>query len=199
MKNHFIIGVTGAVAGLLMSLGVASAAEHENGKMKHPDQHFMKEAAQGGQGEVALGQMAAKQAANEDVKKFGQRMVDDHSKANEELKNLATSEGVILPTDMDEKTKALQQRLAKLSGAEFDRAYMEEMVKDHKKDVAEFEHEATKGNDPEVKSWAAKTVPTLKDHLDLAQNTAEKVGVKLSAADKSAEATETTGKSARHQ
>ena len=199
MKNQFIIGVTGAVAGLLMSLGVASAAEHEGAKMKHPDQHFMKEAAQGGQGEVALGQMAAKQAANEDVKKFGQRMVDDHSKANEELKNLATSEGVILPTDMDEKTKALQQRLAKLSGAEFDRAYMEEMVKDHKKDVAEFEHEATKGNDPEVKNWAAKTVPTLKDHLDLAQNTAEKVGVKVSAADRSAEATETTGKSARHQ
>src|SRR3954447_112815 len=182
MKNYFIIGVTGAVTGLLMSLGVASAAEHEGAKTKHPDQHFMQEAAQGGQAEVALGQMAAKQAANEDVKKFGQRMVDDHSKANEELKSLAASEGVTLPTDMDEKAKAMQQRLAKLSGAEFDRAYMEEMVKDHKKDVAEFEHEATQGNDPEVKNWAAKTVPTLKDHLDVAQNTAEKVGAKVSAA-----------------
>jgi putative membrane protein len=200
MKNHFIVGVTGAVAGLLMSLSVASAAEHEGAKATHPDQHFMKEAAQGGQAEVTLGQMAAKQAANEDVKKFGQRMVDDHSKANKELKSLAASEGVTLPTDMDEKAKAVQQRLAKLSGAEFDRAYMEEMVKDHKKDVAEFEHEATQGHDSEVKNWAAKTVPTLKDHLDSAQNTAEKVGAKVSAAAaRSAAATETTGKSVRHQ
>jgi putative membrane protein len=71
--------------------------------------------------EVTLGKMATQQAANEDVKKFGQRMVDEHGKANEELKKLATSEGVTLPTELDPEAKALQQRLGKLSGAEFDR------------------------------------------------------------------------------
>ena len=199
MKNYFIMGTTAAIAGLLMSFGVVSAAEHESTKAKHTDMHFMKEAAQGGQAEVILGQMAAKQGASEDVKKFGQRMVDDHAKANEELKSLATAEEVTLPTEMDAKAKATQQRLSKLSGAEFDRAYMEEMVKDHKKDVAEFEREAQHGKDPEVKNWAAKTAPTLKDHLNLAQDTAEKLGAKVSAADKSSKGTEASDKSARRE
>jgi putative membrane protein len=198
MKNPFIMGTTAAIAALLMSLGVASAAEPKTAKAEHADQHFMKEAAQGGQAEVTLGQMAAKQGDNEEVKQFGQRMVDDHSKANDELKSLAATEGVTLPTGMGEKAKATQQRLAKLSGADFDRAYMEEMVKDHKKDVSEFEHEAQQGKDSEVKNWAAKTVPTLKEHLDLAENTAEKVGVKVSAADKSSESAAAHSKPTRH-
>jgi|SRR5262245_47628939 len=198
MKNPLIMGTTAAIAGLLMSLGVASAAEHATAKAAHADQHFLKEAVQGGQAEVTLGQMAVKQGEDKEVKQFGQRMADDHSKANDELKSLAAAEGVTLPTDMNEKAKATRQRLSKLSGADFDRAYMEEMVKDHKKDVAEFEHEAQQGKDPEVKNWAAKTVPTLKEHLDAAENTAEKVGVKVSSADKSSENAAAHGKSARH-
>ena len=170
-----------------MSLNVASAAGPGSAKGNHSEQHFMREAAQGGMAEVQLGQLAARQAANADVKNFGQRMVDDHSKANDELNQLAKSEDVTLPTTVDKKATATQQHLAKLSGADFDRAYMEEMVKDHKKDVAAFEHEAAQAQDPDVKQWAAKTLPTLKEHLDLAQKTAEKVGVRLSAAEKSSE------------
>ena len=181
MRQRFMLGTTAVIAGALMSLAVASAVAHEGAKAKHPDKHFLKEAAQGGQAEVTLGQMAAKQAANDDVKKFGQRMVDDHTKASDELKKLAASQGVTLPTEMDRKAKAVQQRLSQLSGAEFDRAYMKEMVKDHQKDVAAFEREARQGNDPDLKNWAAQTLPTLKEHLDLAQNTAEKVGAKVSA------------------
>jgi putative membrane protein len=180
MRQRFMLG-TAVIAGALMSLAVASAVAHEGAKATHPDKHFLKEAAQGGEAEVTLGQMAAKQAANDDVKKFGQRMVDDHTKASDELKKLAASQGVTLPPEMDRKAKAVQQRLSQLSGAEFDRAYMKEMVKDHQKDVAAFEREARQGNDPDLKNWAAQTLPTLKEHLDLAQNTAEKVGAKVSA------------------
>ena len=199
MRQHFILGTTAVFAGVLMSLGVASAMEHEGAKAKNPDKHFLKEAAQGGKAEVLLGQMAAKQAASEDVKKFGQRMVDDHAKANEELKRLADSEGVTLPPQLGNKAKAVQQRLARLSGAEFDRAYMEEMVKDHQKDVAAFEREAQHGNDANLKNWAAQTLPTLKEHLDLAQSTAEKVGAKVSATDGSSEKKKAMDRSAQRE
>src|SRR5262245_30339210 len=181
MRQRFMLGTTAAIAGALMSLAVTSAVAHEGAKATHPDKHFLKEAAQGGRAEVTLGQMAADKAASDDVKKFGQRMVDDHTKAGDELKKLAAAEGVTLPTEMDRKAQAVQQRLSQLSGAEFDRAYMKEMVKDHQKDVAAFEREAQQGKDTELKNWAAQTLPTLKEHLDLAQNTAEKVGVKVSA------------------
>jgi putative membrane protein len=87
---------------------------------------------------------------------------------------------VTLPTDMSSEAKEAQRRLEKLSGAEFDKAYMKEMVKDHKKDIEAFEHEANNGTDPEVKAWAAKTLPTLREHAQLSQTTAEKVGVRTS-------------------
>jgi len=198
MKQRFILGMTTIIAGVLMMLGVASAAEHAGAKAKHPDKHFLKEAAQGGQAEVTLGQLAVKQAASEDVKKFGQHMVDDHGKANDELKNLAASENETLPTKLDEKAQATRKRLSHLSGAEFDRAYMEEMVKGHKKTVAAFEHEAQHGKDENLKNWATQTLPTLKEHLDLAQSTAEKVGAKVGAAGESS-AKKTMSKSTQHE
>src|SRR5262245_8773265 len=123
MKNPFIMSTTAAIAGLLMSLGVASAAGHENAKAAHADQHFLKKAAQADQAKDTLEQMAAKQGEDKEVKQFGQRMADDHAKANDELKSLATTEGVTLPTDMNAKARATQQRLSKLSGTDFDRAY----------------------------------------------------------------------------
>jgi len=196
MKTQFVVGTTSLVAGLLLSLNVASAADQANMKMNHADQHFFKEAAQGGMAEVTLGQLASERAANEDVKKFGQRMVTDHGKANQELKTLAASEGVTLPDEMSSEAKALRARLSKLSGAEFDRVYMEEMIKDHKKDVAAFEKQAEQGKDPETKNWAAKTLPTLKEHLTLAQSAAGKVGVKSDASSTSAERMNTADSSA---
>ncbi len=97
-------------------------------------------------------------------------MVNDHSKANEQLKELASKEGVTLPDNLSAKDKMLKQRLEKLSGPNFDRAYMENMVKDHKKDVAEFNRESTSGKDNAVKEFAAKTLPTLKEHLKKAES-----------------------------
>jgi putative membrane protein len=179
MKERFIAIAVSVLLGVGLSLGSALATEHDEAKSEPPTQHFLKEAAQGGMAEVALGKIAVQKAASEEVKQFGQRMVDDHGKANEELQQLAASKGVKLSEDMGAEKEALRERLSKLSGAEFDRAYMEEMVKDHQKDVAEFSQQAKHGEDPEIKNWAANTLPTLEEHLQQAQSTAKKVGVKI--------------------
>jgi putative membrane protein len=140
------------------------------------DQDFMKKAAEGGMAEVALGELAAKQGSNEDVKKFGQRMVDDHSKANRELMDLASQKGVTLPTEPNAQQKSEKAKMEKLSGANFDREYMRAMVKDHDKDVAEFEKLSRTAHDADLKAWAGKTLPTLQEHQKMAHEVAGKVG-----------------------
>lgn len=140
------------------------------------DQMFVMKAAKGGLAEVELGQLAQQKATSDEVKQFGQRMVTDHTKANDELKSLAQSKNITLPTTMDPKDKAEHDRLSKLSGDAFDKAYMAHMVADHRKDVNEFRKESTSGKDSEVKTWAAKTLPTLEEHLKLAQDANKAVG-----------------------
>lgn len=139
--------------------------------LKGADKTFVMKAAQGGLAEVQLGQMAAQKGNSDAVKQFGQKMVDDHSKANDELKSLAQQKNVTLPTEPDAASKAMATRLEKLSGDQFDRAYMSHMVKDHTKDVAEFKKEGSSGKDPDVKAWAEKTTPTLEGHLKMAKET----------------------------
>lgn len=151
----------------------ASKAARSSGSA---DVDFVFDAAKGGMAEVQLGQLAADKASSDDVKKFGQRMVSDHSKANDELKALARDRNITLPTDVDAKDKATHDRLAKLSGAAFDRAYMRYMLNDHKKDVNEFKKESNSGRDSDVKAWASKTLPTLEEHLKMAEDTTRAVG-----------------------
>ena len=133
------------------------------------DRDFIMDAAIGGLEEVELGQIAAQKGTSEAVKQFGQRMVDDHSKANTELMTLAQSKGITLPTALDEKHQKDVTKLSALSGAEFDRAYSKMMLSDHTKDVSEFEKQSTKGTDPDLKAFAAKTLPTLQEHLQMAR------------------------------
>jgi len=135
------------------------------------DIEFVLDAAQGGLAEVELGRLAAQHAQSDEVKKFAQRMVDDHTKANEQLKKIADSKSIKLPTEVEGKDKALMQRLEKLNGAAFDRSYMNAMVNDHVKDVSEFKREANAGRDPQVKSFAESTLPTLEEHLQQAKTT----------------------------
>lgn len=144
-------------------------------KMSMTDQKFVKEAAQGGMAEVELGQLAVQKASNQDVKKFGQRMVDDHGKANDKLKEIASIKGITLPASPDAKQKATKERLSKLSGEQFDKAYMTDMLKDHKKDVAAFQNESNTGKDSDIKNFAAETLPTLRDHLKDAQDITPKI------------------------
>ena len=136
-------------------------------KLGASDTKFMKEAAMGGMEEVELGQLAAQKASSPEVKNFGQHMVDDHSKANDQLKQLAAQKGVTLPTSMSASQKQDMNRLSKLSGAAFDSAYVSMMVKDHKKDVAEFQKESKSGKDSDVKGWASTTLPTLESHQQM--------------------------------
>jgi putative membrane protein len=138
-------------------------------KVARSDRKFMEKAAQGGMAEVELGKLAAQKAQSPQVKQFGQRMVDDHGKANEQLKQLASNKGVSLPTAMDRASKREMDKLSKLSGAAFDAEYMKHMVSDHKKDVSEFKSEASKAKDADVKQFASSTLPTLEEHLKLAQ------------------------------
>jgi putative membrane protein len=147
----------------------ASSDSSSSGQLAGADKTFVMKAAQGGLAEVQLGQLAADKGQSDQVKKFGQKMVDDHTKANDQLKSIAQQKGVQIPTDLDAKDKALKDKLSGLSGAQFDKMYMQHMVQDHKKDVAEFQKEANSGKDQDVKNFAQQTLPTLQEHLKLAQ------------------------------
>lgn len=136
------------------------------------DAKFMKEAAGGGMAEVQLGKLAQEKSSSDQVKQFGQRMVDDHSKANQQLEQMAQQKNVRLPKQPGAREQAEKSRLEKLSGDEFDKAYMSHMVADHKKDVAEFQKESSAARDPEIKSFASQTLPTLQEHLKQAQSIA---------------------------
>src|SRR6201996_4407489 len=133
------------------------ATEAGPGTSQTSDQHFMKEAAQGGMAEVELGQLAADKASSPEVKEFGQRMVKDHSQANDQLKQIAMQKGVTLPSSPSAKDEMTKKRLSNMSGDAFDQAYMKDMLKDHKADIAAFEKESTNGKDPDVKQFASQT------------------------------------------
>ena len=134
-----------------------------------PDRAFVLEAAQGGIAEVELGKLAGEKAQSAEVKQFAQKLVQDHGRANDELKTLARTRNITVPSSPGANHKATHDRLAKLSGAAFDRAYMQAMVEDHQKDVAAFRAESQNGKDPDVKAWAARTLPTLEQHYQQAQ------------------------------
>ena len=137
--------------------------------MNSKDRDFLMDAAIGGLMEVELGKVAAQQGTSEAIKQFGQRMVDDHGKANEELMTLASGKGVTLPTALDDKHRQEVTKLSGMSGADFDRAYAKMMLKDHEKDVSEFEKQSMKGSDADIKAFASKTLPTLQEHLTMAK------------------------------
>jgi putative membrane protein len=172
-KNLLCFVVLIAVTGPAARAGQKNASSMgASPHLKTSDTKFIKEAADGGMAEVELGQLAGEKAASDEVKKFGKRMVDDHGKANEKLKAIAASKNIELPQEPSAKHKATKARLAKLSGAQFDHAYMADMVKDHKTDVAMFQRESSAGGDPDVKGFATETLPTLEEHLKQAQSLA---------------------------
>lgn len=140
-------------------------------QMSSADRKFVEEAAIGGLAEVQLGKLAVQNAGSDGVRQFGQRMVDDHGQANEQLKSIAQAKGMMLPVSLDSKHQKEYDRMSKLSGTEFDRAYMKMMNEDHQKDIKEFKKEAEKGQDADVKSFASSTLPKLHDHLAMAKET----------------------------
>ena len=134
---------------------------------KVDDKKFVKDAALGGMTEVELGKLAAQKASSDAVKQFGQKMVDDHTKANDDLKQLASKENISIPDALDSKHQKRIDKLSKLSGAAFDKAYVKDQLKDHEEDVHEFQSEAQGGVDPNIRQFASTTLPTLQAHLEM--------------------------------
>jgi putative membrane protein len=160
------LGILALVVASLSFVGLALAEESpaaRSSSLSAKDKAFMKKAAKGGMMEVAMGRLAEQKSQNEDVKSFGQRMVTDHSKANDELKSIAEKKGVKLPGKEPSETWSS------------DKTYMNMMLKDHEKDLAEFQDEAKSGSDPDVKKFAEDTAKMIQEHLDLAKETQGKL------------------------
>jgi putative membrane protein len=176
--NYLLAG--GAVVALTAPPALAQdtqqpQAQAELKQVAEVDGDFAAEAAQGGLMEVRLGELAQQQAKSTNVKDFGQRMVEDHGQANDKLKQIAEQKGIELPQDLSEDAQATYEELQGKSGAEFDQAYMDEMVSDHEDDVAAFEDYVENAKDLELRSFAEEILPTLKEHLEQAKQTQEQV------------------------
>ncbi|MGK4001902.1 DUF4142 domain-containing protein [Sorangium sp. So ce1036] len=139
------------------------------------DREFIEKASQGGLLEVRLGQLAQQHASTPEVKGFGQRMIDDHTTINKRLTELAERKGMLVPQELDKKHQEEVDKLAKKTGSEFDRDYMNMMVDDHKDDVERFEKASKDAKDADLKSFAAATLPTLREHLTQARQIQAKV------------------------
>lgn len=151
-----------AVALILPSIAASGGAGAD--RPPNPDQAFADRAVTGGMTEVQLGLLAQQQAQGDEVKRFGQRMVADHTLGVAQLTALARRKGLTLPKELTSEQQATYDRLAQLSGAQFDEAYMNDMQADHDEDIVEFRREAERGQDPDLKAWAGKTLPTLELH-----------------------------------
>jgi putative membrane protein len=176
MKVAYVAGVT-TFCTFLACWAVLAHQENAQ-KPAHAavsDTQFAKKAAQGGMAEVKLGQLAQEKGTSDTVKKFGQRMVEDHTKAGDELKRAAAQDNITLPDTISAKDKATYDELSKLSGAAFDRAYARDMVKDHEEDIADFNKEANGGKNAAIKDFATQTLPTLQDHLKEAKEMRQNV------------------------
>jgi len=149
---------------LTLASGLGAQQTPTSLKLQRTDRNFITKAAAGGRAEVELGQLAQGKASSDAVKQFGQRMVEDHGAANQELMQLAENKGMQLD-DKTPKPDRLLTRLSKLQGPEFDREYVKAMAKDRKQDVAEFRRMHSGAVDPNLKAWVDKTLPTLEDHL----------------------------------
>ena len=133
------------------------------------DTKFAVAAADGGMLEVDLGKLAQTNGASAQIKDLGRMMVDDHGKANEELKAMAQQKNISLPVALSDDSKKKYDDMAAKKGADFDKAYADMMVSDHKEDIDDFQHEADKGADADIKAWAAGKLPTLQHHLEMSQ------------------------------
>jgi putative membrane protein len=163
MRTWITSALTAVAASALLT--VAFAAD----KLNETDQAFLMKAAQGNMAEVQLGTLATQRAAADAVKQFGQRMVTDHGKSQQELMNLARENSWTMPTEISGEQKKTHEQLAQLSGEAFDRAYMEHMVKDHVEDIQLYERASQSVQNEALKGYAARTLPTLREHLKQAR------------------------------
>jgi putative membrane protein len=158
-----------AAAGLLAASLTAAVADDKKDAGPFNDQQFVIKVTSDGMHEVELGKLAQTNASSADVKKFGERMVKDHTKAGEELKAAAQAAGIGIPLQMLPEHQKHVEKFKTLHGAEFDKAYSAHMVKDHEKAVSLFEKASKSAENPKIKEFATKTLPTIKEHLQMAK------------------------------
>jgi putative membrane protein len=143
-------------------------------QLSDQDRRFLQEATTGGKAEVALGRLAAQKGKEPAVKDFGQKMVQDHTSADQRLSEIVSKAGISPPEASDQKLQADQAKLQRQKGTAFDRAYIQMMVKDHRADVQLFQREASSEN-PALKRYASETLPTLRNHLSMAEAIEQKM------------------------
>lgn len=172
------------VLALTLALAALPAAAQQAAKpeLSRQDRNFAEHAMAGGMMEVQLGKLTEQRAQNDGVKRFGQRMVTDHSQANQQLSEIGNRLGLSAPAELPREQRRTVEKLAGLSGAEFDRAYMAAMIDDHKKDIGEFRKQADKGENAELKTFAQQTTPILEQHLRLAEDTQSRLSAQQSQA-----------------
>jgi putative membrane protein len=160
------------LAGPLLAVSLAHGADNSP---SWGDKSFVKKAAIGGMFEVISGKLAQEKASSQDVKDFAAKMVEDHGKAGDELKSIATSKGIDLPDSLDMLHKAMVDSLGMKSGADFDKAYLADMTKAHNGDDALFMKEAAHGKDADLKAFASKTDEMVKHHIMMLNDVKSKV------------------------
>jgi putative membrane protein len=173
LRSAAIAALAAAAAGLA-SAQPASAPDTASSL----DRRFVQQAGAGGAAEVALGKLAAQTASRDEVKQLGQRMVDDHTQAGAELKQIAGAKGMTPPDTPTPAQQKTADRLARRSGAAFDTSFLNQMALDHKQTIALFRRESRSGGDPELKAFATKTLPTLEEHLKMVRSLQTKGGPK---------------------
>lgn len=151
---------------LVLAIVCSPSSARAADELSAGDKAFFKKAAEGGMAEVELGKLAEKKGMANETKEMGRRMVTDHSKANEELEKLAMSKGVTLPKELAAAHKSTMSSLDKMEGEKFDHAYHTDLIKNHREDIALFE-KAAGSKDADIKAFAGKTLPTLKEHLGM--------------------------------
>lgn len=182
MKNPF--AAIAALSFLLLLGGAADAQTSRSGKMQAGkatlnamDRTFMKMAAQGNIAEIKISELALKKSQNEAVRKVADEIIREHSAAQKQLKQVAAQKGVSLPSDTDPMHKAMYSKLAKLSGAAFDRQYIAGQIKDHDKTIQLFQRQLKGGRDASVNDFAARTLPAITKHAEHIRQVAPSVGV----------------------
>jgi putative membrane protein len=171
MKRTLLVAALAMAATCLWLMRSPALADDKQSS----DQTFMQKADEIDMAEAKLGKVAEQDATSRAVKKFGERMVQDHSRMNKELREIAGREGISLPRQLDQRHQALLDQLSQLKGIAFDRAYTRDMVSGHQKAIEQFEAEAKNGRDPQVKAWAEKSLPILREHLRLARDAVKDV------------------------
>ncbi|HLH38538.1 MAG TPA: DUF4142 domain-containing protein [Bryobacteraceae bacterium] len=154
-----------------------TGTQTKSGSTKSSDLTFLRQAIEGNLAEIQTGQLAEKNASSQAVKQFAERMVTDHTNMLQQAKSVASEKGITPPTSPSAKDQATYQILAAKTGTAFDKDYMSQMLKNHNQDIAEFEKEANSGSDADIRALASKALPTLQEHLRLAQSTARQIGV----------------------